>query len=114
MTEACIIGWAHSPFGKLEDPDIEALIGRVAGAAIEDAGIAPARDRGELRQPVQQGFSAQDFPASLVCSTCRNCASARSRATRTRAPRVRRRCMAHATSWRPGAGASRWSSAWRR
>ena len=21
MTEACIVGWAHSPFGKLEDPD---------------------------------------------------------------------------------------------
>ena len=38
MTEACIVGWAHSPFGKLEDPDIESLIGRVAGAAIEDAG----------------------------------------------------------------------------
>ncbi|MBV9251685.1 MAG: thiolase domain-containing protein, partial [Acetobacteraceae bacterium] len=41
MTEACIVGWAHSPFGKLEDPDIEALIGRVAGAAIQDAGITP-------------------------------------------------------------------------
>ena len=41
MTEACIVGWAHSPFGKLEDPDIESLIGRVAGSAIEDAGIAP-------------------------------------------------------------------------
>ncbi len=33
MTEACIVGWAHSPFGKLDDPDIESLIGRVAGAA---------------------------------------------------------------------------------
>ena len=43
MTEACIVGWAHSPFGRLEDPDIESLIGRVAGAAIEDAGI-PATD----------------------------------------------------------------------
>ena len=21
MSEACIVGWAHSPFGKLEDPD---------------------------------------------------------------------------------------------
>jgi acetyl-CoA C-acetyltransferase len=41
MTEACIVGWAHSPFGKLDDPDIESLIGRVAGAAIADAGIAP-------------------------------------------------------------------------
>ena len=30
MTEACIVGWAHSPFGKLEDPDAEGLIARVA------------------------------------------------------------------------------------
>ena len=42
MTDACIIGWAHSPFGKLEDcPDLETLMARVARAAIEDAGIAP-------------------------------------------------------------------------
>ncbi len=25
MTEACIVGWAHTPFGKLEDPDVESL-----------------------------------------------------------------------------------------
>ena len=42
MTEACIVGWAHSPFGKLEDaPDLETLMARVARAAIEDAGLAP-------------------------------------------------------------------------
>ena len=23
MTEACIVGWAHSQFGKLEEPDVE-------------------------------------------------------------------------------------------
>ena len=33
MTAAAIVGWAHSPFGKLDD-DVEGLIGRVAGAAI--------------------------------------------------------------------------------
>ena len=43
MSEASIIGWAHSPFGKLEaEPDLESLIARVARAAIEDAGISPA------------------------------------------------------------------------
>jgi acetyl-CoA C-acetyltransferase len=66
MTEACIIGWAHSPFGKLEDPDIESLIGRVAGAAIADAGI-PAHDiEATFVSLFNNGFSAQDFPASLV------------------------------------------------
>src|SRR5580698_9791181 len=66
MTEACIVGWAHTPFGKLEDPDIEALIGRVAGAAIEDAGIAPADIDGTFVSLFNNGFSKQDFPASLV------------------------------------------------
>jgi acetyl-CoA C-acetyltransferase len=66
MSEACIIGWAHSPFGKLEDPDIESLIGRVAGAAIADAGIAPAEIDATFVGLFNNGFSAQDFPASLV------------------------------------------------
>ena len=25
MSEASIVGWSHSPFGKLEEPDVEAL-----------------------------------------------------------------------------------------
>ena len=66
MTEACIVGWAHTPFGKLEDPDIESLIGRVAGAAIEDAGIAPGDIDGTFVSLFNNGFSKQDFPASLV------------------------------------------------
>ncbi len=66
MTEACIIGWAHSPFGKLEDPDIESLIGRVAGAAIADAGIEPHEIEASFVSLFNNGFSAQDFPSSLV------------------------------------------------
>jgi len=66
MSEACIVGWAHSPFGKLEDPDIESLIGRVAGAAIADAGIAPAEIDASFVGLFNNGFSSQDFPASLV------------------------------------------------
>ena len=66
MTEACIVGWAHSPFGKLEDPDIESLIGRVARSAIEDAGIAPTDVEATFVSLFNNGFSKQDFPASLV------------------------------------------------
>jgi acetyl-CoA C-acetyltransferase len=66
MTEACIVGWAHSPFGKLEDPDVEGLIGRVARTAIEDAGIAPTDVEGTFVSLFNNGFSKQDFPASLV------------------------------------------------
>jgi acetyl-CoA C-acetyltransferase len=66
MTEACIVGWAHSPFGKLEEPDIESLIGRVVGAAIEDAGIAPADIDATFVGLFNSGFSKQDFVSSLV------------------------------------------------
>jgi acetyl-CoA C-acetyltransferase len=66
MTEACIVGWAHSPFGKLDDPDIESLIGRVAGAAIADAGVAPHEIDASFVSLFNNGFSGQDFPASLV------------------------------------------------
>ena len=66
MTEACIVGWAHSPFGKLEDPDVESLIGRVAGAAIADAGISPGEIEASFVSLFNNGFSAQDFPSSLV------------------------------------------------
>ena len=59
MTEACIVGWAHSPFGKLDDPDIESLIGRVAGAAI--AGDVAASSAGGVASEgkrTQQGSLA--------------------------------------------------------
>jgi len=66
MSEACIVGWAHSPFGKLEDPDVESLIGRVAGAAIADAGITPGEIDGVFVGLFNNGFSKQDFPSSLA------------------------------------------------
>jgi acetyl-CoA C-acetyltransferase len=66
MPEACIVGWAHTPFGKLEAPDVESLIGSVARAALEDAGIAPAEVGAVFVGHFNNGFSRQDFPASLV------------------------------------------------
>jgi acetyl-CoA C-acetyltransferase len=66
MKEACIVGWAHTPFGKLEDPDIESLIARVARTAIEDAGIAPTEIDGVFVGLYNAGFQKQDFPSSLV------------------------------------------------
>jgi acetyl-CoA C-acetyltransferase len=66
MTEACIVGWAHTPFGKLDDEDVESLIGRVAGAAIADAGVAPADIDATFVSTFNGGFQKQDFPSSLV------------------------------------------------
>ena len=63
---ACIVGWAHTPFGKLDDPDIESLFGRVARAAIEDAGIGAAEVDGAFVGVFNGGFSKQDFFSSLL------------------------------------------------
>ncbi len=67
MTEACIVGWAHSAFGKREDaPDLETLMAGVARAAIEDAGIAPGEIDAGFVGVFGEGFTPQGFPASLV------------------------------------------------
>jgi acetyl-CoA C-acetyltransferase len=63
---ACIVGWAHTPFGKLSDETVESLIVRVTNAALADAGLA-AKDVDEIvLGHFNAGFSAQDFSASLV------------------------------------------------
>ena len=63
---AAIVGWAHTPFGKLNEESVESLIVRVAGEALADAGVAP-RDVDEIvLGHFNAGFSAQDFTAALV------------------------------------------------
>jgi len=63
---ACIVGLAHSPFGKLDAETVESLIVRVANDALKDAGIE-AREVDEIvLGHFNAGFSAQDFTASLV------------------------------------------------
>jgi acetyl-CoA C-acetyltransferase len=63
---ACIVGWAHTPFGKLDAETVESLVVRVATEALADAGIA-ATDVDEIvLGHFNAGFSAQDFTASLV------------------------------------------------
>src|SRR5450432_3057776 len=63
---AAIVGWAHTPFGRLEGETVESLIVRVTNAALSDAGI-PAQDVDEIvLGHFNAGFSAQDFTASLV------------------------------------------------
>ena len=63
---ACIIGWAHTPFGRLENASVESLVIGAATAALDDAGIAAADVDEVLLGHFNAGFSAQDFTASLV------------------------------------------------
>ncbi|BCH26055.1 acetyl-CoA acetyltransferase [Mesorhizobium sp. L-8-10] len=63
---ACIVGWAHSRFGKLEGETLENLIVTVANQALEHAGIGPEDVDEIVLGHFNAGFSAQDFTASLV------------------------------------------------
>jgi acetyl-CoA C-acetyltransferase len=62
---ACIVGWAHSRFGKLED-DLETLIVKVASDAVADAGLEPEDIDEIFLGTMNAGFQRQEFPASLV------------------------------------------------
>ena len=62
----CIVGWAHTPFGKLNGETVESLIVRVAVDAIADAGIGPKDVDEIVLGHFNAGFSAQDFTAALV------------------------------------------------
>src|SRR5689334_24234880 len=63
---ACIVGWAHSSFGRLAGESVESLIVRAANDALTDAAIG-AKDVDEIvLGHFNAGFSAQDFTAALV------------------------------------------------
>jgi acetyl-CoA C-acetyltransferase len=63
---ACIVGWAHTPFGKLSGETVESLIVGVANEALADAGVAAGDVDEIVLGHFNAGFSAQDFTASLV------------------------------------------------
>ena len=63
---ACIVGWAHTPFGKLTGETVESLIVRVTNEALADAGVAASDVDEIVLGHFNAGFSAQDFTASLV------------------------------------------------
>jgi acetyl-CoA C-acetyltransferase len=63
---ACIVGWAHTPFGKLTGETVESLIVRVATEALANAGVAPKDVDEIVLGHFNAGFSTQDFTAALV------------------------------------------------
>ena len=61
-----MVGWSHTPFGKLVDDDVESLIVRATREALADANLQ-ASDVDEIFVgQFNGGFASQDFPASLV------------------------------------------------
>ena len=62
----CIVGWAHTPFGKHEGKDVEALMLQVIDAALADAGVDASDIDRIFVGHFNAGFSKQDFPSSLT------------------------------------------------
>lgn len=62
----CIVGWSHSPFGRLDALDLEGLIGQVARGALADAGLGGADVDGVWLGQLNGGFVPEIFASSLV------------------------------------------------
>lgn len=60
-----IVGWAHSPFGRLAPLDLEALIAEVTGAALAHSGFAAERMDGVWLGNLNGGFVPEIFCSSL-------------------------------------------------
>lgn len=60
----CLVGWAHSRFGRRGGLDLEALIGGVTGEAIARAGIAA----GEMQVPGAELAGVFNLGGSAVAS----------------------------------------------
>ncbi len=62
---ALMTGWAHSPFGKLDDPDTEVLMARVVRPALDHAEVAPEEVDGIFVGVMNNGFQKQDFQGAI-------------------------------------------------
>lgn len=63
---AVIVGWGHTEFGKLADPDLESLIARASLAALEHAEVAPGEVDFVTVGVFNNGLSPQGFEAGLA------------------------------------------------
>ncbi|WP_428929097.1 acetyl-CoA acetyltransferase [Marinibacterium sp. SX1] len=65
MTEATIVGWGHTPFGRREE-DLEGLIALAAREAMDSAGITAGQVDGIWLGHFNAGMVRDGFAASLV------------------------------------------------
>lgn len=66
MSVPHIIGWGHTPFGKLDQADLEQLYRDAVNPALERAGMAATDIDGIFVGTFNGGFVPQDFSASLA------------------------------------------------
>src|SRR6185503_19223351 len=66
---ACIVGWSHGKFGKLESETSESLVVKAASEAIGHAGIEPKDIDVIYVGNMNGGFVRQEFHSSLPLQT---------------------------------------------
>lgn len=66
MNTPHIVGWGHTPFGKLDQVDPEQLLRDAALPALDSAGLEPRDIDGVFVGTFNAGFVPQDFSASLA------------------------------------------------
>ncbi|ATX67139.1 acetyl-CoA acetyltransferase [Roseinatronobacter bogoriensis] len=66
MTQAQIIGWGHTVFGKSDHPDTESLMAEAVAQALAHAQIGAEDVDGIFAGVFNNGFSRQDFQGALV------------------------------------------------
>ena len=65
MSNSYIIGWGHTPFGKLDKLDLEQMIRDAVQPALDSAGLEAKDIDGIFLGHFNAGFVGQDFTASL-------------------------------------------------
>jgi acetyl-CoA C-acetyltransferase len=63
---SCVVGWAHTRFGKLDGETVETLITRVGADAIADAGLEPRDIDAIYIGTMNGGMVRQEFISSLA------------------------------------------------
>ncbi|PKO87451.1 MAG: acetyl-CoA acetyltransferase [Betaproteobacteria bacterium HGW-Betaproteobacteria-12] len=63
---ACMVGWAHSPFGRFEHEDLESLIVGVTRRALDDAKVGAEEVDGIWLGNLNGGLIPDSFCSSLV------------------------------------------------
>ena len=66
MKQQYIVGWGHTPFGKLDNMDFDQLIRDAALPAIESAGLTPSDIDAIFVGHFNAGFVQQDFSGALM------------------------------------------------
>ena len=66
MTDAQIVGWGHTPFGRHKDMDMEDLVVAAAREALDHAGVEPGRVDGIWVGHFNSGLVGDGFPSSLA------------------------------------------------